>query len=111
MSARLIFAVDADGAPQGAAIVATNARAEIAFDVRRAVVTVGRGPGVADLVVDDLALSRLHVTFFFDSEGVEVVDGRSSQGTFVNGKRVERARLHEGDLIYVGSSRLEVVHR
>ena len=69
--------------------------------------TIGRAPG-ADFIVDAALVSRVHcrVTALPDG-GLELRDLDSTNGTFVNGKRIETARLATGDRIQVG--RVELV--
>ena len=69
--------------------------------------TLGRATG-ADFIVDAALVSRVHcqVTALPSGE-LEVKDLESTNGTFVNGKRVERARIAPGDRIQIG--RLELV--
>jgi pSer/pThr/pTyr-binding forkhead associated (FHA) protein len=69
--------------------------------------TVGRATG-ADFIVDAALVSRVHcrLTALPDGE-LEVRDLDSTNGTFVNGERIERARLADGDRLQVG--RLELV--
>ncbi|MBL7502833.1 FHA domain-containing protein [Frankia sp. CNm7] len=55
-----------------------------------------------DLVVGDLLASRKHAELSVGPGGVRVVDLGSANGTYVNGRRVERASLRAGDLIAVG---------
>ena len=53
-------------------------------------------------------VSRVHCRLTLLSDGqLELRDLESTNGTFVNGKRVETARLASGDRIQVG--RLELV--
>ena len=52
--------------------------------------------------VPDTTLSRLHCVFDFDREGWNVRDVGSSNGTFVNGQKIERQLLAEGDRISAG---------
>ena len=52
--------------------------------------TIGRSSD-ADLMLDDPGLSRVNTTFFRDGEDVLVVDEGSTNGTSVNGRRVEGA--------------------
>ena len=52
--------------------------------------------------VPDAALSRLHCVFSLDREGWNVRDVGSSNGTFVNGQKIERQVLAEGDRISAG---------
>ena len=37
-----------------------------------------------------------------DAQGVRILDDRSSNGTFVNGRRVEQAMLGDGDVVKLG---------
>ncbi len=59
----------------------------------------------ADVVFDDAKLSRRHARLLFDAErGVpEVEDLGSTNGTFVNGRRVDRVELRDGDRLQAGS--------
>jgi ABC-type multidrug transport system ATPase subunit/pSer/pThr/pTyr-binding forkhead associated (FHA) protein len=64
--------------------------------------TIGRVPG-NDVVVDNLLVSRHHASIRRLSEGrFEVVDLGSTNGTFLNGRRIVTSQLREGDLISVG---------
>ena len=63
--------------------------------------TVGRAT-VADLVVDAPFLSRVHCRITARADGLLVEDLGSTNGTFVNGRRVERAALGEGDRLTIG---------
>jgi DNA-binding NtrC family response regulator len=65
-------------------------------------VVVGRA-WPADAVVRDLKLSRRHARITLDDEGVLLEDLGSTNGTFLNGERIERARLGPGDEAKVGS--------
>jgi hypothetical protein len=69
--------------------------------------TVGRATG-ADFIVDAPLVSRVHcrLTALADG-GLEVHDLDSTNGTFLNGKRVQTARVSSGDRIGVG--RVELV--
>jgi ABC transport system ATP-binding/permease protein len=69
--------------------------------------TVGRATG-ADFIVDAPLVSRVHCRLTVAPDGtLEVRDLESTNGTFVNGKRIERARLTSGDRLGVG--RIELV--
>lgn len=73
----------------------------IAPDVEE--VTLGRD-AARDLPLDDNHCSRLHARVWFDSQRWQVEDCGSSNGTFVNSRRVDRALLKPGDVIRVGES-------
>ncbi|MEO1980262.1 MAG: sigma 54-interacting transcriptional regulator [Fuerstiella sp.] len=66
-------------------------------------VTLGRD-GARDLPVDDDHCSRLHSRIWFDSQRWQIEDCGSSNGTFVNSRRVERALLRPGDVIRIGET-------
>jgi pSer/pThr/pTyr-binding forkhead associated (FHA) protein len=69
--------------------------------------TVGRATG-ADFIVDAALVSRVHCRLTALPDGqLEVRDLESTNGTFVNGERVEQAHLTDGDRLQVG--RLELV--
>ena len=66
-----------------------------------AVKTIGRAKG-ADLIIDAALISRVHCRLEAGKDGVVVTDLSSTNGTFVNGKRIERATLTNGDTLRVG---------
>src|SRR3954471_17961114 len=70
--------------------------------------TVGRA-ALADFVLDAALVSRLHCRLEADDEALEVVDLESTNGTFVNDKRVTRAKLLRGDRLRVGRVELVLV--
>jgi ABC transport system ATP-binding/permease protein len=69
--------------------------------------TVGRAPR-ADFIVDVALVSRLHCRLEAGDNNLDVIDLSSTNGTFVNGKRVKRARLTSGDRLRVGRVELTV---
>ena len=69
--------------------------------------TVGRATG-ADFIVDAALVSRVHCRLTALPDGqLEVRDLESTNGTFVNGQRIEAARLSDGVRLQVG--RLELL--
>ena len=56
----------------------------------------------ADVRFDDATVSRRHALVVNQAEGVRVLDDRSLNGIFVNGRRVEWSPLTDGDEITVG---------
>ena len=75
-----------------------------------AVKTVGRAPR-ADFIVDAALVSRLHCRITAAADKLEVVDLKSTNGTFVNGRRVAKAHLTDGDRLRVGRVELTVQKR
>lgn len=84
-------------------LLSENGSTASRWEIRDAPVSVGRGED-ADLVVDDLALSRRH--FVISREGTEYFlrDLESQNGTFVDGKPAKSARLGHSDCIMAGRS-------
>ena len=62
---------------------------------------IGRGLS-ADLRLDDMSVSRRHAILVAGDGGARILDERSSNGTFVNGARVQQAGLKDGDVIALG---------
>ena len=69
--------------------------------------TVGRGPR-ADFILDVALVSRLHCRLTAGDDKLEVLDLESTNGTFVNDQRVEKARLATGDRLRIGRVELTV---
>jgi pSer/pThr/pTyr-binding forkhead associated (FHA) protein len=69
--------------------------------------TIGRATG-ADFILDAALVSRVHCRLTALPDGqLEVRDLESTNGTFVNGRRVDVAQLASGDRLQVG--RMELV--
>jgi hypothetical protein len=59
-----------------------------------------------DLVIDDPSASRRHAEVRSENGDFWLVDLGSTNGTEVNGRRIERAKLESGDVITVGQTQL-----
>ena len=68
--------------------------------------TIGRSPG-AQFIVEAALVSRLHCQLTATAASIQVKDLGSTNGTFVNGKRVKTAELRDGDKLSVG--RLDLI--
>src|SRR5947208_16223108 len=62
---------------------------------------IGRGLS-ADLRLDENSVSRRHAMLIREDSGARILDDRSANGTFVNGRRIEQTDLSTGDVIKVG---------
>ena len=71
-----------------------------------AVKTIGRAKG-ANIIIDAPLVSRVHCRLEAGKDGIDVTDLSSTNGTFVNDKRVDRATLVNGDRLRVG--RVELI--
>src|SRR5690348_13324454 len=69
--------------------------------LEREVTRIGRGLA-ADVRLDDNSVSRRHAMLVCDEAGVRILDDRSSNGTMVNGVRVDQAALSSGDVVALG---------
>lgn len=69
--------------------------------------TIGRATR-ADFIVDAELVSRIHCRVAAGVNALEVIDLESTNGTYVNGERVERGRLGDGDRLGVGRVELLV---
>ena len=72
-----------------------------------AVKTIGRAPR-ADFILDAALVSRLHCRITATADNLAVEDLKSTNGTFVNDKKISRAKLASGDRLRVGRVELAV---
>jgi len=85
-------------------VLKTAENAEFPFSFRILpgnIKTIGRAPR-ADFIVDAALVSRVHCRLTAGATELEVVDLESTNGTYVNGERTERATLKSGDRLGVG---------
>jgi pSer/pThr/pTyr-binding forkhead associated (FHA) protein len=69
--------------------------------------TVGRSTG-AEFMVDAAMVSRLHCRLSAGATELQVDDLESTNGTFVNGQRINHSVLHAGDRLGIGRAELIV---
>jgi hypothetical protein len=72
---------------------------------RTAATSIGRARA-NDLQIEDVSISSQHCRVRPENGNFVLHDLRSTNGTFVNEKRVARHVLHEGDIIKIGESQL-----
>lgn len=73
----------------------------VVVPVQREWTRIGRSLA-ADVRFDDATVSRRHALIVNQADGTRVLDDRSLNGVFVNGRRVEWSALRDGDQIAVG---------
>lgn len=71
--------------------------------------TVGRHPE-SDIFLNDVTVSRQHCRFVITEEGLTLEDSGSTNGTYVNDARVDKATLEAGDEVLVGRFHFVVAH-
>ena len=96
-------------AAAGPSLVVTEGGAERVVALGGRALRIGRG-AEADLRLADTGVSRLHaeVRAADDGAGVLLTDLGSTNGTTVNGRRVQSAELADGDRVVVGSTAIVV---
>ena len=83
--------------------------AEQRVPIQSGTLFIGKAPdqpaGQLQLVIaDDAFLSRVHATIEFRGGSLLIEDAGSTNGCYVNGTRVQRSALRDGDQIQLGSS-------
>lgn len=63
--------------------------------------TIGRGPQ-CEVSITDPRVSRAHAQVVADGDTATIRDLGSSNGTFVNGRRVKQQALRHGDVLSLG---------
>jgi RsiW-degrading membrane proteinase PrsW (M82 family) len=68
--------------------------------------TVGRsvGSNIQFNPNDEKIVSGNHAYIRFETDGFYLIDHNSTNGTFVNGQRINRAKLNQGDVIHFGKN-------
>lgn len=86
-------------------LAATPDQPERVVTLTRGSTVVGRG-NEADLRLPDTGVSRRHAEFRLDGTNVRLADLGSTNGTRVNGRRIDDALLDDGDAVDIGATRL-----
>ena len=71
-------------------------------------IVVGRSSDLDMVLVEDM-VARKHARINLQPDGIWIEDLGSTNGTFVNGEKIKRARLKEGDRVLIGTSILKVI--
>ncbi len=75
-------------------------------------IILGRDPGVANIALEELSISRAHIQFRLNEHGLTVSDMGSTNGTMINGIALSpydncRA-VQDGDLITMGNITIQI---
>lgn len=73
-------------------------------------VKVGRDSHFAHFVLDDHTVSREHIQLRLEGDQFSLTDLDTANGTYVNGKRVNRCTLADNDYITIGNTNLVYKH-
>src|SRR5437588_3459113 len=72
-------------------------------------IIIGRSSDLDMVLVEDM-VSRKHAKITTDEHVVTIQDLGSTNGTFVNGEKVRKADLKDGDRILIGTSIIKIVY-
>jgi len=103
MIAREIVEARPEGANMPALIGVSNDTIGHQFILRKNKIKVGRRSG-CDILLSEPSVSSVHAQIIHDREEWKVFNLLSSNGTFVNGKKVTESKIKMGDLITFGGS-------
>jgi pSer/pThr/pTyr-binding forkhead associated (FHA) protein len=76
------------------------------FELAKTSISIGRAE-TNDIMLNDGRVSRTHARISFSQGQAVIMDLASSNGTFLDGERIERTTLVPGSIIRVGESELE----
>ena len=71
--------------------------------LKNKITTFGRAK-TADIIINDMTVSKQHFKISIYRHKCCIIDCQSSNGTFVNGKRIEKQYLVSNDTISVGKT-------
>jgi pSer/pThr/pTyr-binding forkhead associated (FHA) protein len=94
-------ALDAPPPPAGRHLAVEQDGERRLVALTRPITHIGRG-FTATLQIEEASVSRRHAVIVQRRGRVRILDDRSANGTWVNGRRVMDAELHDGDAIALG---------
>jgi pSer/pThr/pTyr-binding forkhead associated (FHA) protein len=94
-------AIPAELAASGRYLALADGEESLLVPLEREITHLGRG-FTADLRLEEQRVSRSHAILAQRGPRVRLLDDRSANGTFVNGRRIIEADLRDGDVILIG---------
>jgi pSer/pThr/pTyr-binding forkhead associated (FHA) protein len=76
--------------------------------ITQVMLTIGRKPG-NDVVIDNQAISGSHARIVEENQTYFIEDLNSLNGTFLNGQKVNKYALKNGDIILIGNHTIEFI--
>ncbi|MBN1658496.1 MAG: FHA domain-containing protein [Anaerolineae bacterium] len=77
------------------------------YSLARPTLAIGRGD-ICTIALPDPRVSRQHLRIEWRSDGLYLVDTHSTNGTYVNGRRIGHYRLHGGEQVRIGDTLLTI---
>ena len=93
----------------GLFVVESGPKAGARYGLEADLTTIGRH-SAADILLDDVTVSRQHVEVERSGDRYRVKDTGSLNGTYLNGDRIESDWLDDGDVLQVGRFKLVFFH-
>jgi len=78
------------------------------YPINKDMVTIGRASD-ADIVLNDISVSRKHAEIFIEGDKFEIRDSGSKNGIYLNGSKIENSLFELGDEIAIGDSIIRIV--
>ena len=72
------------------------------------VITIGRKAD-NDIVIDNQAVSGYHARIKKEGQSLFIEDANSLNGTYINGQKISKGELHNGDVVLIGVHTLDVI--
>lgn len=98
-----------DGVPLGNFIVVRGTRQGEQIRLFGPLLLIGREASACDALFDHPKVSRVHAELHDERGRPTLVDRDSSNGTWVNGEKISRRFLEDGDIIYFGGPNAVIV--
>jgi len=95
------------GSSQIGITVILNGRVAQRLEFTKDRILAGRS-SECDVRIDDAGVSRSHAEIVFHGGAWSIADLESSNGTLLNGKPLQDAELHNGDIVQIGPFSLHV---
>ncbi|MCK9900450.1 ATP-binding cassette domain-containing protein [Frankia sp. Cpl3] len=87
--------------PSGSTSLDQEHERRTTYRLRPGTMTLGRARD-NDIVITDLLASRRHAELYIGRSGLQIADLESANGVFVNGRRISRTNVNQGDVIAIG---------
>jgi type II secretory pathway predicted ATPase ExeA len=96
---------DVDLLPVGSLLIKVYGEPPRELSLDQGKIIVGRDR-LCEICVSGLRVSRFHALFSLDADGLVVADLSSTNGTRVNGQKIDRYTLADGDVVTIGMARI-----
>lgn len=64
-----------------------------------------------DIYINNLAISRYHARILYQDDKIFIEDLESSNGTYLNGKKISHTEINENDTILIGKYKLNIENK